>query len=331
MKINAMTQELYQGFDTTNKTGWGKSDAVRLPDGTNMNNLPYINAIYTLTGTNNTNVPEGTQNGHIMVQCADIFVRQTFRQMGANVTWERGGQQGGSWSPWARLAQVGSYLGNGLGGQNSFDGNIDTIVATAPNGLSAYSLSATATGGLPPGFVNNAPFSGSTLMCLKWNNDWCRQWLSGGTGGNGGAVGGTYTRLIAGGSQGPWLLEYNIQNALNPVDNANGRTGLMDNRFFGAWRVCRQASGVQVASVPYSDVSLASGEIKNFGFSAPVAFPDWGKCSIQVDAIPSANTDHYGVTTRYMQSSQEGYFAIRNGSVAQNFTGIRLTIHGYWK
>lgn len=331
MKINAMTQEIYQGIDYVNKGGWGRADAVRLPDGTNMNNLPYLNAIYTLTGNNNTGVPEGTQNGHIMVQCADIFVRQTFRQMGASVTWERAGQQGGGWSEWARSAQVGGNVGNGLGGPNDFNGNVDTIVGRAPLGLSTYNLTALATGSLPPGFVNNSPFNGSTLMCLKWSGDWCRQWLSGGTGGNGGSVGGTYTRLIAGGSQGPWLLEYNIQNALNPVDNSNGRTGVMDDRVLGQWRANRFASGLMTVSTQLNPISLAANEIKATDFTLPVSFPDWGKTSVRVTAAPTGSADWYGVTSATMSSPTAGYFHMRNGPSGQTITEVRITVQGFWK
>lgn len=331
-KINAMTQELYQGLDVTNKGGWGKADAIRLPDGTNMNNLPYINAIYTLTGTNNTNVPEGTQNGHIMVQCADIFVRQTFRQMGANVTWERGGQQGGGWSAWVRLAQVGANLGNGFGGPNNFGGNIDTLIgSSAPFGLTTYNLTPTTTGVLPPGYVNNSPFNACTLMMMKWNNDWGRQWLSGGTGGEGGAVGGTFTRLITGSNQGPWLLEYNHQNALNAVDNPNGRVGVMDNQTIGAWRVNRFANGFAIVSAPIGDISVAAGDTKSTAFGMPISMPDWGKCSVHVNFQPIGTVDHYGVTYAMMDSSTTGFFAIRNGATAQTFTSIRLTVTGYWK
>lgn len=332
VKINAMTQELYLGLDATNKGGWGKADAIRLPDGTNMNNLPYINAIYTLTGTNNTNVPEGTQNGHIMVQCADIFVRQTFRQMGANVTWERGGQQGGGWSAWVRLAQVGANLGNGFGGPNNFGGNIDTLIgSSAPFGLTTYNLTPTTTGVLPPGYVNNAPFNACTLMMMKWNNDWGRQWLSGGTGGEGGAVGGTFTRLITGGNQGPWLLEYNHLNALNPVDNPNGRVGLMDVRDIGQWKVNRFANGLMTVSTQLNATSMAANEIKTTTFSLPASFPDWGKTSVRVTAAPVSSADWYGVATATMSSPTDGYFHLRNGSAAQTVSEIRITVQGYWK
>lgn len=330
-KVNLMTTELYTGLAQTTSGGWGKQDAIRLGDGTNMNNLPYVNAIYTLTGSTNTNTPEGVQNGHIMVQCADIFVRQTFRQIGTNVTWERAGQSGSSFSAWARVAQVGGNLGNGFGGDNLYKGNLDSLVSVAPIGMSQWRCDQATTGSLPPGFVNNAPFDGCTVVVSKYNNDWCRMWLTGGTGGQGGSLGGTYTRLTVAGQQGVWLLEYNIQNTLNPVDSANGRTGLMDNRAVGIWRVNRFANGFQVASAALDNISLAANEIKATPFTAPVSFPDWGKTSVRVTAAPGSNTDWYGVTTTTMSSPTAGYFHLRNGQSAQMAQEVRITITGYWK
>ncbi len=331
MKINAMTQELYQGFDTTNKTGWGKSDAVRLPDGTNMNNLPYINAIYTLTGTNNTNVPEGTQNGHIMVQCADIFVRQTFRQMGANVTWERGGQQGGGWSAWARLAQVGGNMGNGIAGANLYNGNVDMLFAAAPVGFSTYQLGPQATGVNPPGFTGSDAFNGSVLEITKWGSDWGYQKLSGGTGGTGGSQGGIFARTITGGSYSGWQLQLNILNMLNPVDNANGRVGAMDDRSIGSWRVSRFANGLMVMSSPLANKTVGSNQAADYSFTTPVATPDWGKTLITVHVSPTSSGDHYGVISALMTSPTAGQFTIRNGATSQEFWAIRIAVTGYWK
>lgn len=221
---------------------------------------------------------------------------------------------------------------NALGfGQNDYNGNLDALVAAAPIGLSAYTLTAQTTGSLPPGFVNSSPFVGSTVLCLKLSNDWCRQWLNGGTGGVGGNIGGTYTRLIASGSQGSWLLEYNFVNALNPVDSANGRVGVMDDRTISGWRVNRFQSGLMIATTPLSSIAMASNEIKTVSFSVPVNFPDWGKTSVRVTASPSSNSDWYGVPTSTMNTQNSGYFHMRNGQTAQTFQEVRITITGYWK
>ncbi|MCF5233103.1 MULTISPECIES: pyocin knob domain-containing protein [unclassified Pseudomonas] len=337
IKINTMTQEIYQGLDATNKGGWGRADAIRLPDGTNMNNLPYINGIYTLTGTSNVNTPEGVQNGHIIVQCADIFVRQTFRQMASNVTWERAGQMGASWSAWARGAQVGSDLGNGIAGPNRFDGNVDTMAGIAPMGLSVYQLTDKTTGVLPPGFVGADAFNASLLEVTKWDSNWMMQKLLGGTGGTGGSLGGYFIRTITAGSFTNWQLIMNNGNAQNRVDAQNGRTGLLDDQVIGNWRVSRFANGFMSVSSSSGDPvapdkKLAIGESQNIDFTLPIAFPDWGKTSVRVSYVPQASVDHYGIVVANMLSPTVGYATIRNGNTtAQTFSSGRVTVTGYWK
>ncbi|MGX5797338.1 pyocin knob domain-containing protein [Pseudomonas sp. E2-15] len=414
MKINAMTQELYQWLDATTKGGWGAATPSVMPDGYDANDLTGNRVVAFNEGKN---LPvKGATTSYWFVETLDFgsgyryqraasfvipgatFVRQR-HATGGWTTWKKIIEQGdfgvgakdnmpysglsvnpdtyttggdyigqfivdgaarsgwlkvfagsdGSvcgqtylngdgamysraksanvWSPWFKQLKRGDL---GLGGDNLYTGNLDALVSFAPIGLSQYRCNQTTTGSLPPGYVNNAPFDGCTVVVSKYNIDWCRMWLSGGTGGQGGAIGGTFSRTIAGGSQGAWVLEYNAVNALNPVDNANGRAGLMDDRYIGSWRVNRIRSGYMVASAQIDNISMAANETKNVPFTSPVAFPDWGKSSIVLNFVPSQDSYTYGVVGQTMTSPTSGYVYIRNGGTAQLLVNVRLTISGYW-
>ncbi|MFL1501654.1 hypothetical protein ACI77N_10690 [Pseudomonas sp. S191] len=329
MKINAMTQELYQGLDATTKGGWGAATPPVMPEGYDANDLTGNRVVAFNEGKN---LPvKGTTTGYWFVETLDFGSGYRYQRAASFVvpgaTFARQRHSTSGWTAWTKIIEQGDF---GLGGDSVYNGNLDALVATAPVGLSQYRCSAATTGSLPPGCVNNAPFDGCTVLVSKYDNNWCRMWLNGGTGGTGGAIGGTFSRVIAAGGQGAWVLEYNAANTLNPVDSSNGRAGLMDDRFIGDWRINRIRTGFMISSAGLPSMILTPNEIRTVNFTLPVNYPDWGRSSVRVTAAPSNSPDWYGITTMTMNGPNTGYFVIRNGGTANTFVELRITITGYW-
>lgn len=331
-KTNTMFTELYRGNDAINKSGWGAATPVIQPNGTNANDLRGNFVAQFNEGGQGLPVFEGVATDYFFVKTNDngagYCTQEAASFVNPGASFKRQRTPSGGWSPWKRVLEQGSF---GLGGENFFSGNLDTLPATAPIGLTQYKCTSATTGTLPPGFINNAPFDGGTVIVSKYSSDWCRVWLTGGTGGAGGSLGGTFVRLTVAGSQGPWLLELNSTNALNPVDNANGRVGVMDDRTIGNWRVSRFLNGFVSMSAPGGAVSVAANSLASSSFTVPVSMPDWGKCSVSVNIGAASDNSHFGVIEQYMDSSTAGHFIIRNGATAQNFGLVRIRVTGYWK
>lgn len=123
-----------------------------------------------------------------------------------------------------------------------------------------------------------------------------------------------------------WQRTYNGINAFLAPESG----GLMNSSSIGNWRIAKFANGFMTASSPLDNLVMGANEYKGFFVQAPVAFPDWGKCSVVLQAQPQSSNDWYGFVVSSMQSSSTANIVARNGGTAQTFSAVRVTISGYW-
>lgn len=135
-----------------------------------------------------------------------------------------------------------------------------------------------------------------------------------------------WTRVQTSSAWTDWQRTYNGFNAFLAPESG----GLMNSSSIGNWRVAKFANGFMTASSPLDNLVMGVNEYKGFFVQAPLSFPDWGKCSVVLQAQPQSSNDWYGFVVSSMQSSSTVNIVARNGVTAQTLDAVRITITGYW-
>jgi hypothetical protein len=335
VKINAMTQELYQGHALASNSGWGGSPVV-MPNTASADTLPQISALF-LFGNGGQNLPypyvfitQETAGGN-------GYIRQTARSLLDINTWERqflAGQGGGA--KWQAVAVSGSSLPlqrdlrQGLGMYTPFTyvTNLDDTSAGMLIGPGYCNNSTTGT--YPPGE------SYGVVNTLRNAGDHVQQDFVGLTGASG------VTRPLwrrsgygdaGAASFGPWRMVYDDSTALRGVGPGSA-SGLMDVTVYNNNCVVhRYLNGAMEAFVTESrTIDLVANGVQSMNVPLPVVFLDPRFSSVSTSFAPSMNYDLFGTTVAYLDGSGANVLLIfRNGLTPQAFTQIRVSVRGRWK